>query len=143
MDILDYQQFEHCREKNLLSRGKKAFLQYVQVARQKGESSQQFKKNIEVLAYVLRFIIKTCVELSILKSHQTEIFDQSKTPISLSKYEASMGLIKDTITTKIQNFNRNLAASKAYLKEIRKNTPNKNIHQQVEIIKSQWKNMPI
>lgn len=33
MGIMEYQQFEHCREKNLLSRGKKAFLQYVQVAK--------------------------------------------------------------------------------------------------------------
>lgn len=54
-----------------------------------------------------------------------------------------MGLIQDVIKSKISNFNRNLMASKAYLKEIRKNTPNKNILQQVEMIKTQWKNMDV
>ena len=79
MSIAEYEQFELCRSATLLSKGKKQFQKYLNLA---------FNSDLDLehVAFALKFILKSCVELSILSSVADETFNCVNRPISLAVY---------------------------------------------------------
>lgn len=99
MNLLEYQQFEQCRQSNLLSRGRKLFAAFL------GIEEKGFDYEIDALAYTLRFIIRSAVELATLDKEASDekapSFKLMTRPIAHSDYEDALNLIVKEIKHKI------------------------------------------
>lgn len=77
MTVTAYEQFEQCRNINFLSKGKYTFLKFIKVDRDDPSQTQaEFNKMVQNLSFILKFIVKSAIEISILNEHSEEKYDQ-------------------------------------------------------------------
>ena len=65
MSVDVYEQFEKCRNSNFLSKGKNVLLNHLGI-KCDSKKRNEYNQDIENLAFILKFIIKSCIDIVLL-----------------------------------------------------------------------------
>ena len=90
MEVTRYEQFENCRSTTLMSKGKNTFKSLCNVD----------SKQMETLAFVLKFILKSAIELAILNENGE--FGLLDKPLKVDDYKSAFNRIRANIDNRIE-----------------------------------------
>ena len=130
MSIMAYEQFEQCRNTNFLSKGRKVFLRYFKIKRNtQKQAEREFNRIVEHIAFVLKCIVKSSIELCILNKEATKEYGRDtflmkmSGPLSREDYKTSLEKVRREIETRIQVYTMNQQAFQHFAKEQMKDAP--------------------